>query len=49
MALDWTLDLLFTKDIVQYMDPPAPILSHAERAGHLGAAEMLEEPEAVLS
>jgi hypothetical protein len=31
------------------MDPPAPILSHAERAGRLGAAEMLEEPEAVLS
>ena len=48
VALDWTLDLLFTKDIVQYMDPPAPTLSHAERAGRLGAAEMLEEPEAVL-
>ena len=49
VALDWTLDLLFTKDIVQYMDPPAPTLSRAEGAGHPGAAEMLEEPEAVLS
>ena len=49
VALDWTLDLLFTKDIVQYMDPPAPTLSHADREGRLGAAEVMEEPEAVLS
>ncbi|HEV2764483.1 MAG TPA: hypothetical protein VGV38_16000 [Pyrinomonadaceae bacterium] len=30
VALDWTLDLLFTKDIVQYMSPPAPAVSRAE-------------------
>lgn len=49
VALDWTLDLLFTKDIVQYMEPHAQTLSHAERAGRLGATEIIEEVEAVLS
>lgn len=28
VALDWTLDLLFTKDLVQFMTPPAPSVSH---------------------
>lgn len=30
VALDWTLDLLFSKDIVQFMTFRAPTISHAE-------------------
>jgi NADH dehydrogenase len=30
VALDWTLDLLFSKDIVQFMTFHAPTISHAE-------------------
>jgi NADH dehydrogenase len=30
VALDWTLDLLFSKDIVQFMTFHAPTVSHAE-------------------
>ena len=28
VALDWTLDLLFTKDLVQFQTFRAPIISH---------------------
>ncbi|HEX8070489.1 MAG TPA: NAD(P)/FAD-dependent oxidoreductase [Pyrinomonadaceae bacterium] len=30
VALDWTLDLLFTKDLVQFLTVRAPVVSHAE-------------------
>jgi NADH dehydrogenase len=30
VALDWTLDLLFSKDLVQFLTARAPTLSHAE-------------------
>ena len=30
VALDWTLDLLFTKDLVQFLTLPAPAVSHGE-------------------
>jgi NADH:ubiquinone reductase (H+-translocating) len=49
VALDWTLDLLFTKDIVQFMDQPAPAVSHKAREGRLSAAGIVEEPEVVMS
>lgn len=35
VALDWTLDLLFSKDIVQFMTFHAPAISHAEPDEHL--------------
>ena len=31
VALDWTLDLLFSKDLVQFMDVTLPRISRAER------------------
>jgi NADH dehydrogenase len=30
VALDWTLDLLFSKDLVQFLTVRAPAVSHAE-------------------
>ena len=30
VALDWTLDLLFTKDLVQFIDLTSPAISHIE-------------------
>ncbi len=30
VALDWTLDLLFTKDLVQFQTFRAPTISHAD-------------------
>ena len=30
VALDWTLDLLFTKDLVQFQTFPAPTISHVD-------------------
>lgn len=30
VALDWTLDLIFSKDLVQFMTFRAPVVSHAE-------------------
>jgi NADH dehydrogenase len=30
VALDWTLDLLFSKDLVQFQTAPAPAVSHGE-------------------
>ncbi len=30
VALDWTLDLLFSKDLVQFLTFHAPTISHAE-------------------
>ena len=30
VALDWTLDLLFSKDLVQFMTLRAPAVSHTE-------------------
>jgi len=32
VALDWTLDLIFKKDFVQYLTPPAPVMSTHEEA-----------------
>jgi len=32
VALDWTLDLLFTKDLVQFQTFPAPTISHIDDA-----------------
>ena len=31
VALDWTLDLLFTKDLVQFQTFRAPTVSHSEQ------------------
>ena len=28
VALDWTLDMLFTKDLVQFSTAPPPTVSH---------------------
>jgi NADH dehydrogenase len=33
VALDWTLDLMFSKDLVQFQTLRAPTVSHAEQAG----------------
>jgi hypothetical protein len=30
VALDWTLDLLFSKDLVQFLMVRAPTVSHSE-------------------
>ena len=30
VALDWTLDLIFSKDLVQFLDIRAPMVSHSE-------------------
>lgn len=38
VALDWTLDLLFSKDLVQFMTVHAPTVSHDEGAAHLSAS-----------
>jgi NADH dehydrogenase len=32
VAIDWTLDLVFSKDLVQFHAPQAPALSEAEEA-----------------
>jgi NADH:ubiquinone reductase (H+-translocating) len=32
VAFDWTLDLIFSKDFVQFLDIRAPMVSHAEEA-----------------
>ena len=32
VAIDWTLDLIFAKDLVQYMSTPAPSVSHDSQA-----------------
>jgi NADH:quinone reductase (non-electrogenic) len=46
VALDWTLDLLFSKDIVQFMTFHAPTISHAEPEErlprHAAASRMTE-------
>jgi hypothetical protein len=33
VALDWTLDLMFSKDLVQFQTLRAPTVSHAEQRG----------------
>jgi NADH dehydrogenase len=33
VAIDWTLDLIFSKDFVQFMDIHAPMVSHPEESG----------------
>jgi NADH:ubiquinone reductase (H+-translocating) len=35
VALDWTLDLLFSKDLVQFVTLRAPTMSRPEIASHL--------------
>lgn len=37
VALDWTLDVLFTKDLVQFLTVRAPAVSHAEEPPHAHA------------
>jgi NADH dehydrogenase len=32
VAFDWTLDLIFSKDLVQFLDVRAPMISHPEAA-----------------
>ncbi|HEX8896499.1 MAG TPA: hypothetical protein VF783_24495 [Terriglobales bacterium] len=32
MAFDWTLDLIFSKDFVQFLDIHAPMVSRPEEA-----------------
>ena len=32
MAFDWTLDLIFSKDFVQFLDVRAPMVSRPEKA-----------------
>ena len=46
VALDWTLDLLFSKDLVQFMMVHAPTISHAENGGEASstAAAVAHEP-----
>lgn len=34
VALDWTLDLFFSKDLVQFMTERAPTVSHTDERGH---------------
>jgi NADH:ubiquinone reductase (H+-translocating) len=44
VALDWTLDLLFSKDIVQFMTFHAPTISHAEpydQSSHQGSGNSM--------
>jgi NADH:ubiquinone reductase (H+-translocating) len=33
VAIDWTLDLIFSKDFVQFLDIHAPMVSHPEESG----------------
>ena len=49
VALDWTLDLLFTKDLVQFQTFRAPTISHSRESdlektvsGHVAASTVLE-------
>jgi len=38
VALDWTLDMLFTKDLVQFLTLRAPTVSHKEEQAPARAA-----------
>jgi NADH dehydrogenase len=38
VALDWTLDLLFTKDLVQFQTFRAPTISHMDEAEPMPAS-----------
>jgi NADH dehydrogenase len=46
VALDWTLDLLFTKDIVQFMSPHAPTVSRGRHGGGPTVREGVSLPAA---
>ncbi|HEY7489864.1 MAG TPA: hypothetical protein VIH59_01955, partial [Candidatus Tectomicrobia bacterium] len=35
VMLDWTLDLVFSKDLVQFLTLRAPTVSHAEHGEHV--------------
>ena len=48
MALDWTLDLVFAKDLVQFLTLRAPSVSHVEHEPVRPAAPPLQESEPVL-
>ena len=37
VALDWTLDLLFTKDLVQFQTFRAPTISHMDQTDSMSA------------
>jgi NADH dehydrogenase len=45
VALDWTLDLLFTKDIVQFLTERTETTAHNESAAQLVAPALLERPQ----
>jgi NADH dehydrogenase len=47
VALDWTLDLLFSKDLVQFQTFHAPTISHAE-TDHQVTMGGVQAPEAVV-
>jgi NADH dehydrogenase len=38
VALDWTLDIFFSKDLVQYLTPAAPTISVSEPTHHFHVA-----------
>ena len=38
VALDWTLDLLFTKDLVQFQTFRAPTISHMDDTETMGGS-----------
>ena len=44
VALDWTLDLLFSKDLVQFQTFRAPTVSHSPDSDHLAAAGSVSAP-----
>jgi NADH:ubiquinone reductase (H+-translocating) len=44
VALDWTLDLLFSKDLVQFQTFRAPTVSHSPDSEHLSTADSVSAP-----
>jgi len=43
VAFDWTLDLIFSKDLVQFLDVRAPMVSHPEALSSLQPEAMARE------
>jgi NADH dehydrogenase len=46
VAIDWTLDLIFSKDLVQFMTLRAPTVSHGEHGGSRSASSAVGGPVA---
>ena len=44
VAIDWTLDLLFSKDLVQFLTVRSPVISHAEPEPSISAARQEAKP-----